>query len=357
VDRSGVIDFELKATQLATEPPESRGLRRDEVRLLVSRTDGRLEHTVFRELPRLLAPGDLLVVNASGTLNAALPARRALGIRVALHLSTPLPGNLWSVEVREQVEDRSKPLRLALAGEGLMLPSGGRASLLAPYPFTGQLSAGSRLWTAALELPVPIGDYLERYGSPIRYTHVSKRWPLADYQTIFATEPGSAEMPSAGRPFTQQLIAKLADTGVSIAPLVLHTGVSSLEEHEPPYAEPYRVPRSTATKVNQAHAHGHRVIAVGTTVVRALETVTDDAGVTHPGEGWTSLVMTDNSPVRAVDGLLTGFHEPRATHLSMIRAVARRLGDPSGTGVEHAYQQALSHGYLWHEFGDAHLLL
>jgi S-adenosylmethionine:tRNA ribosyltransferase-isomerase len=276
---------------------------------------------------------------------------------VELHLSTLLPGNLWTVEVRERVADRSEPLRLALAGEGLLLPAGGRATLLAPYPFGEALAASSRLWLAALELPLPIGDYLERYGSPIRYSYASQPWPSDDYQTIFATEPGSVEMPSAGRPFTPELVTDLLAAGISIAPLILHTGVSSLEDHEPPYEERFRVPGETARKVNRTRATGHRVIAVGTTVVRALETVTDEAGVTHPGEGWTNLVIAADSPSRAVDGLLTGFHEPRATHLSMIRAVARRLGDPRGNGLNTAYREALSQGYLWHEFGDAHLIL
>jgi S-adenosylmethionine:tRNA ribosyltransferase-isomerase len=357
VDRSGLIDFELKAAHQATEPPEARGLRRDEVRLLVSHADDALEHRVFHELPSLLNAGDLLVVNASGTLKASLPAQRPFGMTVDLHIATWLPGNLWTVEVRERVADRSMPMRLSLTGEGLLLPAGGRATLLAPYPFGGALAASSRLWLAALELPFPMSDYLERYGSPIRYTYESQPWPSDDYQTIFATEPGSAEMPSAGRPFTPELVTELQTAGVSIAPLILHTGVSSLEDHEPPYEERYRVPVETARHVNRARATGHRVIAVGTTVVRALETVTDDAGVTHPGEGWTNLVIAADAQLRAVDGLLTGFHEPRATHLSMIRAVARRLGDPSGTAVDTAYREALTHGYLWHEFGDAHLIL
>jgi S-adenosylmethionine:tRNA ribosyltransferase-isomerase len=347
---------DLPAAREATGPPEARGLRRDEVRLLVSHADERLDHRRFDELPQILRAGDLLVVNASGTLDASLPAERAFGVPVELHLSTSLPGGLWSVEVRQPDPGGSKPLRIALAGEVLMLPEGGRAAILAPYPFTGDLFARSRLWSAALELPRPLAEFLDRHGEPIRYNYVSQPWPSADYQTIFATEPGSAEMPSAGRPFTHELVARLLRAGVSVASLVLHTGVSSLEDHEPPYEERYRVPAETADRVNEAHASGHRVIAVGTTVVRALETVTDHRGITHPGAGLTDLVITLRSEVRAVDGLLTGFHEPAATHLSMIHAVLRH-GGASAEALDRAYAEAWERGYLWHEFGDAHLIL
>jgi S-adenosylmethionine:tRNA ribosyltransferase-isomerase len=341
----------------ATEPPEARGLRRDEVRLLVSHLDGRMEHLRFYELPTILRPGDLLVVNTSGTLNASIPAQRSFGMPVELHLSTKLPGGLWSVEVRQVDAAGSKPLRLALAGEVLTLPADGRASLLAPYPFTGDLFAGSRLWTAALDLPLPLAAYLEEHGAPIRYGYVPHAWPLSFYQTVFATEPGSAEMPSAGRPFSDALLDELRTSGVTIAPIVLHTGVSSLEGHEPPYEERFAVSRETADAVNATHETQGRVIAVGTTVVRALESVTDDRGVTHPGSGWTDLVITPARGVRAVDGLITGFHEPDASHLSLVRAIPQRAGHRTSLVIDQAYAEAIEHGYLWHEFGDAHLIV
>ncbi len=185
------------------------------------------------------------------------------------------------------------------------------------------------------------------------------------YQTVFATEPGSAEMPSAGRPFTPELVTRLVSRGVQVAPLLLHTGVASLEDHEPPYEEFYRVPRETADLVNAARRAGHRVVAVGTTVVRALETVTDETATTFPGEGWTSLVITRGRPVRSVHALITGLHEARASHLMMLEQVAEtaRHHGPSGSHVcgrchlERAYAEARQAGYLWHEFGDAHLIL
>jgi S-adenosylmethionine:tRNA ribosyltransferase-isomerase len=351
----GVIDSQ--PVRHATEPPEARGLRRDEVRLMVSHAQGRVEHLRFHELPRALRAGDLLVVNASGTLKASLPGTRSFGMRVELHLSTLLPGGLWVVEVRERSTAGSTALRLSLAGEVLHLPEGGRASLLTPYPFTGDLFAQSRLWAAVLELPRPLDEFLERHGAPIRYSYVPKPWPLAYYQTVFATDPGSAEMPSAGRPFTHDLVRTLRAAGVNVAPLVLHTGVSSLEDHEPPYDERFRVPLSTATAVNRTRQAGHRVIAVGTTVVRALETVTDDLGVAHPGEGWTDLMIGDEHAVRSVDGLLTGFHEPQATHLSLVRGVLNSLQEEGGRFMTRAYEEASYYDYLWHEFGDSHLIL
>jgi S-adenosylmethionine:tRNA ribosyltransferase-isomerase len=201
-------------------------------------------------------------------------------------------------------------------------------------------------------------SYLERRGKPIRYSYVTRRWPPSMYQTIFATEPGSAEMPSAGRPFTAELIARLVSNGIQLAPLILHTGVASLEDHEPPYEEFFRVPPETADRVNATRAAGHRVIAVGTTVVRALETVTDQRGVTHPGEGWTDLVITPDRSLRSVNGMITGFHEPHATHLAMInRVIAAAGSDQPSSHLDHAYAEAEREGYLWHEFGDSHLII
>ena len=351
------LTFELPAALQATEPPEARGLTRDGVRLLVSHLDGRVEHRHFHELPRVLRAGDLLVVNASGTLSASLAAVRPDGTRVELHLSTELPGNLHVVEVRRLEGESSFPFIVPLCGEVIRLPAGGAARLLSPYPFQGRTDAPSRLWAATLELPVPLGRYLERYGSPIRYAHVPRAWPIEAYQTVFATDDGSAEMPSAGRPFTPVLVASLRSSGISFAHVVLHTGVSSLEQHEPPYEERFRVPLETADRINRAHEQAHRVIAVGTTVVRALETVTDERGVTHPGEGWTALVIAADDEVHAADGLITGLHEPKATHLAMLRAIARRGSERGAAVLDIAYREALDRGYLWHEFGDSHLIL
>jgi S-adenosylmethionine:tRNA ribosyltransferase-isomerase len=345
----------------ATEPPEGRGLARDGVRLMVSREGGELiTHARFRHLPEYLRAGDVLVVNASATINASLDAERqgARGRRaepVELHLSTPVPGGTeqqWVVELRRLSSNGTLPLLTARAGERLRLPGGTTATLVEPYRPAGhgQHSGSVRLWVADLTLPTTVLAYAAEHGSPIRYGYVRRRWPLESYQTIFASEPGSAEMPSAGRPFTSAVLTRLEQFGVVVVPLVLHTGVASLETGETPYPERYRVPSRTAEAVNQARAIGRSVIAVGTTVVRALETVASDDGRVHPGEGWTDLVVTPEGGIRVVDALLTGLHEPRSSHLAMLEALAGR------EHVALAYEAALEGGYLWHEFGDLHLI-
>ena len=345
------LDFELPADLEAGEPPEARGLARDEVRLMVSyRDDGRVIHTGFRDLPDFLEAGDVLVVNTSGTMNAALPATRADGLQITLHLSTHLPADLWTVELR--TEDL-EPLSDGESGEALGLPGGGRATLHTPFHPENRDRGGkkNRLWISTLNLPFSLNEYLDWYGAPIRYRYVGEGWPSGYYQTVYATEKGSAEMPSAGRAFTPALITRLVARGVQVAPLILHTGIASLEEDEPPYEEFYRVPAATAGLVNAARDSGRRVVAVGTTVVRALETVTGTDGVTHPGEGWTGRIITPERGVRSVDAMLTGLHEPRSTHLWMLEAVAGRAH------LKIAYDEALRERYLWHEFGDLHLIL
>ncbi|HEX8155949.1 MAG TPA: S-adenosylmethionine:tRNA ribosyltransferase-isomerase [Solirubrobacteraceae bacterium] len=346
----------LPARREAHEPPEARGLARDEVRMLVATRDG-LSHARARDLPAQLRAGDVLVVNTSATLPAALPARRADGTRLRLHLSTPDAGGdrltdlhrdgrgtreRWVIELR----DRGERFTGGRAHERLELPQGAHATLLAPY------LAGARLWLAELDTgSAALQDYLHEYGAPIRYGYVARDWPLSDYQTVFAREPGSAEMPSAGRPFTTRLVTDLVARGIVMAPITLHTGVSSQEAGEPPYPERFRVPAATARLVNAARAGGGRIVAVGTSVVRALETAALADGRLEPAEGWTRLVVTPAEGVRAVDGLLTGWHEPEASHLLMLQAVG---GRPL---VESSYRAALRCGYRWHEFGDVHLIL
>jgi S-adenosylmethionine:tRNA ribosyltransferase-isomerase len=349
------LEFELPPDLEAHEPPEARGLRRDQVRLMVScKRDDTVIHTKFHDLPNFLEAGDVLVINTSGTLPASLPATRSDGTQLELHLSTHLPGDLWTVELRAFSDHGTKPYRNNLEGEILALPDGANVRILAPYLLdrvNTPKMASSRLWLAILELHEPLLPYLERFGKAIRYGYVPRDWPMSTYQTVYATEPGSAEMPSAGRAFTPELITQLVARGVQIAPLILHTGVASLEDHEPPFEEFYRVPLETARIVNQARVDGRRVIAVGTTVVRALETVTDTHGITHAGSGWTREIITPERGVKSINGILTGWHEPKATHLAMLEAIAGRAH------LEVAYTAALENRYLWHEFGDLHLIL
>ena len=326
-----VIDFTLPAELEAHDPPEARGLPRDGVRMLVSRgSAGQVSHHAFGDLPGLLLPGDLLVVNDTGTLPAAV----RIGGGRAVHFSTQLPDGAWLVEFR--------PNGHRLTHHVIDLPGGVALRL------ESQVTA--RLWRA--RLPVAVVPYLLHYGIPIRYSYVSRDWPLAAYQTVFARKPGSAEMPSASRPFTPAVVTDLVARGVLIAPLTLHAGVSSLEAGEDPYPEPYDVPPATARLVNHVRSHGGRVIAAGTTVVRALETAAGRGdGAVAPSAGWTSHVVTPETGVRAVDGLLTGLHEPRSSHLRMLAAFA----GPQLLG--RCYEAAVTAGYLWHEFGDVHLML
>ncbi|MCT9932504.1 S-adenosylmethionine:tRNA ribosyltransferase-isomerase [Planotetraspora sp. A-T 1434] len=316
----------------APEPPEARGLRRDEVRLLVSRRDtGEITHHTFADLPRILSPGDLLVVNNSATMPAAVRLDR-----LAVHFSSRLPSGEWLVELRRRTAVATEPYSGGAPGEWLPMPDGATLRLLDRET--------PRLWRASLDRDVP--SFLRRHGVPIRYSYVKRDWPLSDYQTVFGVVPGSAEMPSAGRPFTPELVTALVSRGISVAPVTLHTGVASPEKDEPPYPERFSVSAQTARLAALTRESGGRVIAVGTTVVRALETAA--LGRT---DGWTSHIVTPAEGVRAVDGLITGLHEPQSSHLMMLTAI---------TGPEllsRSYEAALREGYLWHEFGDTHLIV
>lgn len=343
-----VLDLNIPAELEAGEPPESRGLSRDMVRLMVSNyLTNDIQHTRFQNFPDFLSPGDVVVINTSGTLPAAVDGQRKDGAWLKVHFSTHLPGDLWTVELRNPNAGGTEPLHEATPGEIIALPGEAAVQILSPY----QENPPHRLWLARFTLNTPLEEYLGFYGSPIRYNYVSGDWPIDYYQTVYAGENGSAEMPSAGRGFTPEIITRLVAKGVQVIPLVLHTGVSSQENHEPPYEEYYRVPVVTAGTINTARRSGKRIVAVGTTVVRALETVTDSEGITHPGEGWTSLVIQPGDRLYSVNCMLTGMHEPEATHISMLSALA---GYPH---VEISYREALNQRYLWHEFGDLHLLM
>jgi S-adenosylmethionine:tRNA ribosyltransferase-isomerase len=346
-----VLDFALPPALEAHEPPP----RRDGVRLLAATRDG-LTHHAFTELPDLLRPGDLLVINTSATLPSAVRLDR-----LAVHFSGPLPSDsdCWLVEVRLRTGRSTEPYAGGCPGEWFPLPGGATLTLQDRYT--------PRLWRARLDTDVE--PYLRRYGVPIRYGYVDRDQPAAAYQTVFAEAvtrddgPGSAEMPSAGRPFTPDLVTRLVARGVLFAPLTLHTGVASPEKDEPPYPERYDVPATTAALVNHVRREvgrgrsvgqeqqGGRVIAVGTTVVRALETAVTGDGFVRAARGWTSHVVTPEEGVRVVDGLLTGLHEPRSSHLRMLTAIAGE--DLLG----RVYTEAVAGGYRWHEFGDVNLLL
>ncbi len=339
--------YDLPGALEASEPPEARGLTRDAVRMLVSyRETGSIVPSSFIFLPRFLAPGDLLVINTSGTIPAAVDALAPDGTALVIHLSTQLDESRWVVEPRRIVDHSTErwtgpppPRHLRLAG------GAGTATLERPYGQQG------RLWIASLDLGGRTLSWLATYGRPIHYGYVDKAWPIEMYQNVYATRPGSAEMPSAGRPFTAEAITRLVAKGVGVAPVVLHTGVASLEVDELPYPERMTVPEPTAEWVNATHRRGHRVIAVGTTVVRALETAGTSGGTVSAYDGWTDLVVSPDHGVRVVDGMITGWHEPASSHLMMLEAIAGR------TLLEASYEAAITQGFRWHEFGDTHLIL
>ena len=337
------------AALTATEPPERRGLGRDGVRLLVATPAG-IWHRRFAKLADILAPGDLLVVNDSATVAAEIDGMRRAG-PVVVHAATELDDGDWVVELRTAPDGRH-PVLDAEPGEMVDLPDAVALTLRAPYPRTRGRPGRprTRLWRAQVH-----GDHLrtalEHHGRPIAYGYLAGRFPLADYQTVFGVWPGSAEMASAARPFTPALVTRLVAAGIPIATVTLHTGVSSQEYDEPPQAERFAVGEATARLVNATRTGGGRVIAVGTTVTRALESATDGDGRVITAAGWTNRVVTPDHPPRVVDGLVTGWHDPEASHLQLVRAVA---GD---TLTRRAYAAAYAERYRWHEFGDSGLLL
>jgi S-adenosylmethionine:tRNA ribosyltransferase-isomerase len=334
----------------AVEPPEAGGLARDEVRLLVARERGPLRHTTFRALPTALRRGDLVVVNTSDTEPAAVDGLRADGTAVTLHVSGPAPDDLYVVELRTP---DGRAVTDGLAGESVRLPCGVVAALVTGHPDPRVFSGGGP-WRARIPVAGGLRPWLACTGRPIS-SCASQHWPLEAYRTVFSrpeAEFGSAVMPSAGRPFTAEVLDGLRARGVGVARLVLHAGLPAPTTGAAPLPERYRVPAATADAVNAVHAAGGRVVAVGATVARALETVADTAGRVAAGAGSTHVLLGARRPARVVDGLLTGWHDPAAAHLmALLETVAgARL-------VERAYAAAAEHGYRWHEFGDSCLLL
>ena len=339
------VRFAIPPGTEAAEPPERRGLARDGVRLLVATADG-IVHRDFRDLPALLTPGDVVVVNTSATVPAAIDGRDAWGASTLVHVSSWLDDATWIVEVRRR--DNSGPELGHRPGDVLELPGALTLTLQQPHPDAG--ASRSRLWTAAASAPTEPVAYLAEHGRPIVYSHLRAGTTLAEHQSVYGDEPGSAEMPSAGRPFTPGLLIRLMAAGITVVPLTLHAGVSSPEAHELPAPERYAVPEATVRAVMAARACGQGVVAVGTTVVRALETVARQTSA-HGGSGWTDLVLDSTTPPRLVNGLVTGLHLPESSHLMLLEAVA------GPALVEAAYAAAIEQRYLWHEFGDSMLLL
>ncbi len=353
IDISPRTRFIPPGERTAPSPAEARGIARDEIRLLVADGD-RIRHTHFRDLADHLEPGDLIVVNTSQTVAGEADARLSDGTDVVVHMAMDLRDGTWVVEIRTAPDAARSVLDATLGQELTLTGTDGALTLLDPYPRSGSspTGVGNRLWRAAYAGDEPLRDVLDRVGRPIAYGYLDRRYDLAEYQTIFGTTPGSAEMPSASRPFAPEVVTRLVSRGVGIAPVLLHTGISSQEAGEAPQPEWFEVGESTARLVNSTRAGGGRIVAVGTTVTRALESaVAIGSGLLTAGSGWTERVVTREHPPRIVDGLITGWHDPQASHLLLVESIA---GEEL---AQTAYDAAVAGGYRWHEFGDSALFL
>lgn len=345
------FDFELPPALECAKPSEERGIGRDEVQLLVSnRKDDSIIHSQFKEIGQFFQEGDVLVVNTSGTLNAALEVDLANGRKGRVHISTKVEEELFLVEVRQIIGNETKRYFNLKVGQTISLADGGKMELIAPYYRETAKQTHIQLWRVAFDLPTNMESYLAKNGLPIKYVNVDEIYPNEYYQTCFANEMGSSEMPSAGRAFTADIVADLVAKGVQIAPILLHTGISSLEVNEKPYPEYFRVSETTARLLNTAKADGRRIIAVGTTAIRAIESAIDKNGAVQAQKGMTNLFITPDRGLKVINALLTGFHEPKASHLLMMEALA------SKEHLSSCYEEAIRENYHWHEFGDLHLL-
>lgn len=350
----------FEASAFAPRPAEWRGLARDEVRLLVASAGG-VTHARFRDLADHLEPGDVLVVNTSATLAGEIDATLA-GRPVVVHIANRLDEQHRVVELRTAPDAARAVLDAHVGDEVALGPDGHpKLRLVAPWPDgpSSPTGHGNRLWRAAVidglsdglgEGLSGLDDLLAQAGRPIAYGYLDQRFPLSAYQTVFATTPGSAEMASAARPFSPELVTRLVSRGIVFAPVTLHTGVSSQEAGEAPGPEWFEVPAASARLITSARRAGSRIIAVGTTATRAVESSVADGGV-HARRGWTTRVVTPNDPPAIITGLITGWHDPQASHLLLVEAVAGR------ELTQAAYSAASASGYLWHEFGDSALLL
>lgn len=345
---SSIIQFDVPQQLTCPKPTEERNLERDEVRLLVTSKTGQIVHSTFNHFPSFLQKGDVLVVNTSATVAAALPIKLPGQRQGKLHVSTKLNEQKWLVEIREMTGN--KTVRWKEGEEGLVLQLPSNAEVILKQRFYKNRH-WLNLWLADFNVHQPMAEYLAVNARPIQYEKLDRLYPLSYYQTFFSFHPGSSEMPSAGRGFTTGVIERLLKKGVVIAPVILHTGVSSLEENETPYPEYMEIDPVTASIINSAKSQGRRIIAVGTTCIRAIETAVNDEGIVKPYRGNTELFIDENYNMKIIDGLLTGFHEPRASHLNMLQSIS------GFEQINMAYKEAIKAGYYWHQFGDLHLIV
>ncbi|MEM7102801.1 MAG: S-adenosylmethionine:tRNA ribosyltransferase-isomerase [Bacteroidota bacterium] len=345
---SDIIQFDLPEKLACPEPTEIRKIARDDARLLVTNNSGSISHTTFKQLTNHLLPGDVLVVNTSATVPAAFPVALPFGKKGVIHFSTRIDNRNWLAEIRVIKNNQTVRWKGGKAGMVFLLPGNARVRLKDKFYGNRDLL---HLWTVELTINQEAVPYMTEFGQPIKYLSLDKPYPIDYYQTMFSSQPGSSEMPSAGRGFTAGLVDRLMQKGISFAPVLLHTGVSSLEENEAPYPEYMEVEPISAAIINNAKRKGGRIIAVGTTAVRAIESAADETGLVSPFKGKTSLYIRNGYSMKTVDGLLTGFHEPKASHLNMLQSLA------GFDHMERAYTAAIENNYFWHQFGDLHLIL
>lgn len=331
------FDYPLPPELIAQKGAEPRDASR---LMVVHRQSGRLEHRVFRDLPHYLRPGDVLVLNESKVIPARIFGKNPHGtsIEVLLVREKPDRPGCW--------EALLKPARRVKVGQTLSFPDGLSATLEGLEP------DGSRV----LRFHGNVWEHLERIGQPPLPPYI--RAPVAPerYQTVYARTPGSVAAPTAGLHFTPELLEQIQKMGVEVNYVTLHVGPGTFKPVQGPleqhtlHQEPYEVPIKTAWAINQAKAEGRRVVAVGTTVVRTLETAWRE-GELQPGRGETQLFIRPGFHYRVVDALITNFHLPRSTLLMLVSAF---MGHEL---MKRAYQVAVEERYRFYSLGDAMLIL
>ncbi|WP_053366624.1 S-adenosylmethionine:tRNA ribosyltransferase-isomerase [Bacillus sp. FJAT-27245] len=336
---AGSMTFNLPPSLNAAAPPERRGVRRDHVRMMVlSKETGYGCHDSFYNLDQYLNEGDVLVLNSSRTIPAILRGRLLeREEEVEIRLAGKIDGSRWYALIVSPSLDTGETIWFSGRLEAVVEKAAGDT----PLSVICFSKSGTSLF-----------DEIYSLGEPIRYEYIETPWSLDYYQTVFASHPGSVEMPSAGRAFSWELLFKLRRKGVKIAFIQLHTGLSyflddNFDHHPSKIKEEYAIPEETLLAITEARLSGKRVIAAGTTVVRALET----AMATGQAHGWTNLFIHPGYELKAVNGILTGLHEPEASHLAMLSAFI------SQDKLYVAYMDAVEAKYLWHEFGDMNLIL
>ena len=345
------INFTLPDELRAKKPPELRGINHDHVRLFVIDRNNRMTyHSAFNHLSDFLRRGDLLIFNSSRTLPASLKtinykAQQNLEVRLAEHL----PDDCWLVlflyQNKNHFHSNLKPgLRIEFA-------SGLSATIIE------RNIHNPRLWKIKFSANGPeLINIFYQIGKPIHYGYISAPLPLEYFLTVFAKDPVSSEMPSAGRAFTWKMLFDLKNKGIDTAFLTLHTGLSSYMNGDPNAGqlvaeEEYFISESTADKIETNKARNGRIVAVGTSVVRVLESCAIQTGKVLPGHAYTSPRMTEGHKLKIADGLITGFHEPEASHLDLLSAFL------SPSLIKKSYEEAIEKNYLWHEFGDLCLII